>query len=226
MSVLPKVGSAAVVIAIGAGLWAVGQFQGRHAATRRAFLMMRYGAAADEYEASGPGRQFWPARWRDDLRTREAASRYWLRQYDRLGSSQQQPSATGPSASYLMLVANAGYREVAGALTDATPIERFDGIARLYLDVLQHDANLIDAAYNYEFVIRRKNAVLRERAARRRTGAQGRAGPEPATSLHGSAGAAPPEPDTDDFKILVPQRPEERRRQPEAGAGGGKARKG
>ena len=226
MSVLSKVGSAVVVIAIGAGLWAAGRFQGRHAATRRAFLMMRYGAAADEYEASGPSRRFLPASWREDLRVREAESRYWLRQYDWLGSAKQQPSANGPNASYLMLVANSGYREVAGALTDATPIERFDGIARLYLDVLQHDANLIDAAFNYEFVIRRKNAVLRDRAARRRTGASGRAAPAPATNLHGAAGAAPPQPDTGDFKILVPQRPEERRRQPEAGAGGGKARKG
>lgn len=227
MSVLLKVGGAVVVIAVGAGLWAAGQLQGRHATTRRAFLMMRYSAPAEEYEAAGRGRRFLPASWRDDLLTRHAESQYWLHQYELLGrSSNLERTSNVPSASYLMLLANAGYREITSTLTDATPSERFDGIARLYLDVLGHDPDRIDAAYNYEFVVRRKNALLRDRAAKRRTGATAAPVAQPTTTLHGIAGAAPPAADLDDFKILVPQRPEERRRQPDAGAGGGKARKG
>ena len=227
MSVLPKIGSTVVVIAVGAGLWASGQLQGRQAAGRRAFLMMRYAAPADRTEATDRRQRFLPASWRDDLRTRQAESQYWLRQYELLGrSTESRGTADRPNASYLMLVANSGYRELTSTLTDATPVDRFDAIARSYLDVLEHDPTRIDAAYNFEFVIRRKNALLRDRAARRRTTAGALTGTQPATDLHGRAGAAPAEPDANDFKILVPQRPEERRRQPDAGAGGGKARKG
>jgi hypothetical protein len=124
-----------------------------------------------------------------------------------------------------MLVANALYREVAAAFTEDTPLERLDDVARLYLDVLEQDPNRLDAAYNYEFVIRRKNVVRRDRAARRRAGVSA-ALPEPESSLHGRPGTAPPHTDLSDFKVIVPQRPDERRRQPDAGAGSGRVRKG
>jgi hypothetical protein len=128
-------------------------------------------------------------------------------------------ATNAPDAVYLMLVANAAYREVAGALTEEA---RLDDIARLYLDVLERDPERIDAAYNYEYVVRRKNALLRDRAARRR----GAASPPAGATLHGRPGAPPPQTDMGDFKIIVPQRPEERRRQPDAGAGAGRVRKG
>ena len=224
MSVLPKVAGAVLVIGIGAGLWVAGQIQTRHATTRRAFLMMRYAAPAEENAAIGRARRFLPARWRDDLRTRQAESHYWLAQYGLLArATDAERSATNtPDAVYLMLVANAAYREVAGALTEETPAERLDDIAGLYLDVLEHDPGRIDAAYNYEYVVRRKNTLLRDRAARRR----GAASPPPGATLHGRPGVPPPQTDMGDFKIIVPQRPEERRRQPDAGAGAGRGRKG
>jgi hypothetical protein len=227
MSVLPKVAGAVLVIGIGAGLWAAGQIQTRHATTRRAFLMMRYAAPAEENAAIGRARRFLPARWRDDLRTRQAESHYWLAQYGLLArATDAERSATNtPDAVYLMLVANAAYREVAGALTEETPAERLDDIAGLYLDVLEHDPGRIDAAYNYEYVVRRKNTLLRDRAVRRR-GAATAATPPPGATLHGRPGAPPPQTDMGDFKIIVPQRPEERRRQPDAGAGAGRGRKG
>ena len=228
MSVLPKVAGAVLVIGTGAGLWMAGQIQSRHATTRRAFLMMQYAAPAEEYAAIGRARGFLPARWRDDLRTRQAESHYWLAQYGLIArdAGAGRDAATAPDPVYLMLMANAAYREVAGALTGETPVERLDDIARLYLDVLERDPERIDAAYNYEYVVRRKNALLRDRAPRRSAGAAPAAPPPPGATLHGRPGAAPPQTDMGDFKIIVPQRPEERRRQPDAGAGGGRARKG
>jgi len=216
-----------VVIGIGTGLGAAGRIQAREATTRRAFLMMRYAAPAAEYQAAGRYRQLFPARWRDDVRTRQAESHYWLHRYELLARSsggEQRDDAVG--ARHLMLVANAGFRQVTAALNDETPIERLDEVAMLYLDVLKRDPNYVDAAYNYEFVIGRKNALARDRAARRIGGAAAAVGPHPDTTIHGHAGTAPAASDVDDFKILVPQRPDERRRQPDAGAGRGKARKG
>jgi hypothetical protein len=188
--------------------------------------MMRYAAPADEW--TGRSRLFFPASWRADLLTRQAESQYWQQQYELLARTVDgERSATHQAgASYLMLVANATYRQVTGALTDETPVERLDRIARLYLDVLEQDPNRIDAAYNYEFVLRRKNGLLRDRAARRRSGAAPGAAPQDGTALHGTPGATPPRADVDDFKIIVPQRPDERRQQPDAGAGAGKVRKG
>src|SRR5262245_27280834 len=120
MSVLPKVAGAFLVIGIGAVLWTAGQIQTRHATTRRAFLMMRYAAPAEEHAALGRIHRLLPARWQEDLRTRQAASQYWLAQYGLLASgADAQPSAmNAPDAVYLMLLANAAYREVAGALTE------------------------------------------------------------------------------------------------------------
>lgn len=228
MSVLPKVAGAVVVIGLGAGLWTAGQIQTRHAAARRAFLMMRFAAPAEEYAAIGRARRFLPARWRDDLWTRQAASQYWLAQYGLLArvTDAERRATNAADAVYRMLVANAAYREIGGALSQETPVERLDDIARLYLDVLEHDPERIDAAYNYEYVVRRKNALVRDQAARRRAGAAAAAPAPPGATLHGRPGAPPPQPDMGDFKIIVPQRPEERRRQPDAGAGAGRVRKG
>jgi hypothetical protein len=228
MAFLLRAAGAVVVIGIGAGLWTGGQIQARQATTRRAFLTMRYAAPAEEYQAAGRSRQLFPARWRDDVRTRQAESHYWLHQYELLARfSGGETSDDGGGARYLMLVANAGFRQATAALTNETqPIERLDEVARLYLDVLTRDPNYVDAAYNYEFVVRRKKALLGDRAARRVGGAAAAVGPHPDTTIHGHAGTAPAALDGDDFKILVPQRPDERRRQPDAGAGRGKARKG
>lgn len=228
MRVVRNVAGAVVVIGIGAGLWAAGQFQSRHTIARRAFLMMHYAAPIEEHDALEPAARFLPGGWRADLQMRRAEAQYWLQRYSLLARPAERiraGDADGAAAAHLMLVANAAYREVAGALNEETPVERLDGVARLYVDVLEHDPERIDAAYNYEFVIRRRNALARDRAARRRSNAPA-AGIRAGSTLHGAPGAAPDQTDMGDFKIIVPQRPEERRAQPDAGAGAAKVRKG
>ncbi len=120
-----------------------------------------------------------------------------------------------------MIIANAAYREIAGPVNE----DRLEGVARLYLDVLERDPERIDAAYNYEFVLRRRNALARDRAAKRPSNTPP-AGPHAESTLHGTPGTAPAQTDMGDFKIIVPQRPEERRSQPDAGSGAAKVRKG
>jgi hypothetical protein len=224
MRVVRNVVGAVVVVGIGAGLWAAGQLQSRHATARRAFLMMRYAAPIEEYDAVEPIAGFLPASSRDDLQTRRAESQYWLQQYSLLArpsDRERGDDADVPVAAHLMVIANAAYREIAGTLNE----DRLERVARLYLDVLERDPERIDAAYNYEFIIRRRDALTRDRAAKRRPNASP-AGPRAESTLHGTPGAAPAQTNMGDFKIIVPQRPEERRAQPDAGAGAAKVRKG
>jgi hypothetical protein len=224
MRVVRNVVGAVVVIGIGAGLWAAGQLQSRHATARRAFLMMRYAAPIEEYDAVEPAARFLPATWRADLQTRRAESQYWLHQYSLLArpsDHERGDDADVAGAAHLMVIANAAYREIAGTLNE----DRLEGVARLYLDVLERHPERIDAAYNYEFIIRRRNALTRDPAAKRRPNAP-LAGPRAESTLHGTPGAAPAQTNMGDFKIIVPQRPEERRAQPDAGSGAAKARKG
>jgi hypothetical protein len=230
MRVVRNVAGAVVVIGIGAGLWAAGQLQSRHATARRAFLMMRYAAPIEEYDAVEPAARFLPATWRADLQTRRAESQYWLHQYSSLArpsDHERGDDADVPGAAHLMVIANAAYREIAGTLNEALKGNeaRLEGVARLYLDVLERDPERIDAAFNYEFIIRRRNALTRDPAAKRRPDAP-QAGAHAESTLHGTPGAAPAQTNMGDFKIIVPQRPEERRAQPDAGSGAAKARKG
>jgi hypothetical protein len=227
---------AAAVMAVGLALWLGGRLQSRGVSAQRSFLTMQYAPPIDQYDALERTTRFVPevggvARWRAGLRAQRAAARYWLGRYPEL-TAQGQPvsGARGEAAGnpgHLLLVANAAYRQTAGDLNEQTPPERFDSIARMYLDALEGDAELVDAAYNYEFVVRLRNQLVRDRTARRRA-RPGDAGDDRAVtpSLHGSPGAAPPDADLKEFKVIVPQRPEERSQQPEAGVSGGKVRKG
>jgi hypothetical protein len=236
MRLLRRVLLAVAVMAVGLALWLGGRVQSRGVTAQRSFLTMQYAPPIDQYDALERSTRFVPeiggvAGWRAGLRAQRAASLYWLGRYPELTAPREPVSgargeATG-NPGHLLLIANAAYRQAAGDLNEQTPPERFDSIARMYLDALEGDAELVDAAYNYEFVVRRRNQLARERTARRR--------PRPADaddgravmpSLHGSPGAAPPDADLKEFKVIVPQRPEERSQQPEAGVSGGKVRKG
>ena len=236
MRLLRHVVVAAAVIGVGAALWMAGRAQSRAVGAERSFLMMQYAPPLEQYEALERSTRLVPeiggvARWRAGLRARRAASQYWLGRYPEL-TAPDQPVADARGAAtddpgHLLLIANAAYRQAAGELNDQTPPERFDDIARLYLDALEGDAALVDAAYNYEFVVRRRNQMARDRTARRRPRpADSGDGRAVTPSLHGSPGAAPPDADLNEFKVIVPQRPEERSQQPEAGVSGGKVRKG
>jgi hypothetical protein len=226
---------AAVVMGLGAALWVSGRVQSRGIDARRSFLVMQYAPLPEQFAGLERSTRFVPeiggvARWRARLREGRAAAQYWLGRYPELTAPGELASDAGTASSgspgQLLIVANAAYRQAAGELNEQTPPERFDGIARLYLDALESDAELVDAAYNYEFVVRLRNQLARERTARRRPRPGDGDSRPPAPSLHGAPGAAPPDADLKEFKVIVPQRPEERSQQPDAGVGGGKVRKG
>ncbi len=93
----------------------------------------------------------------------------------------------------------------------------------------------MDAAYNYEYAIRAREALVRgrgpaageERDARAAlNGGDDEADLPSGPTLHGRPGGPPPATEMNQFKIVIPKRGEERKDAPDAGKGGQKIRKG
>jgi hypothetical protein len=221
---------ALAIVAIGGALWTTGRFEQRRVDARRQLLMMRFDTPAAEFDAVERASRFVPAlapveRWRAGVRRARDESHYWRHDYAAVTRAAEGTS-DGDTAA-LLLTANAAYRDATAQPATASSVERLDEIARMYLDVLEQDPASIEAAYNYEFIQRTRTALAATVASARNRNA--RAAPpstRSSTTLHGAAGVQPEAPDLGEFKIIVPQRPEERRATPDAGRGGAKPRKG
>jgi hypothetical protein len=234
MPALRYVVAGLVVMIAGAVFWTIGAFEGRKLAAERQFLTLRYEAPLEEYDALERAARYAPgvravAAWRTELHMRRAESQYWLGQYSALTAPDNgDGDAAGlrglRDSRLLMLAANAAYRQTAPNIgsSPATP-ERLDQIAGLYVEALKTDPLLVDAAYNYELMIRLRDTLARTRAAAPRGRATAAVAP---ASVHGVPGARPSDADLSDLKIIIPRRPDERQQKPDAGRGGARVRKG
>jgi len=227
--------TSAVLLLAGVGLWRVGQLTERTAEAHERLLLMRYDLPPREDQSLGGDRLIGRVMRSLELDSasqqleQRAIADYWSGRYDAVLPSL--PSSSGSdnrSATLRLLAVNAAYR--AAAIDDNSPsaVQRMEGLMTQYADALRQGSWLFDAAYNYEFVARRRDALIRARAAR--PGQRGREAADPAAppahTIHGRPGSVPPGVDMRDFKMVVPQRSDERRVQPEAGKGGPKARRG
>lgn len=221
-----------LLAALGFGAWRAGGLQQRAAEAHRQLLTLEFEAPAAtvaaiekdlSYVQALPGF----ASMTNGLREQRVASSYWRGRYDELALP---TSATGEitetNRTALLFSANAAYRSAGIDESSPAAVQRMEGLMARYADVLRRSDWQYDAAYNYEFVARRRDALIRARGR----GQQKRAADEPSSgapsTIHGRAGAVPPGTDMQEFKVVVPQRSDERREQPEAGKGGPKARKG
>jgi hypothetical protein len=139
-----------------------------------------------------------------------AAARYWRGDY-----------AVVSAADDPLLAANAAYRAAVipgGAAKEM--VTRLDEVVKRYAEVLRTDPQNEDAAFNYEYVVRYRAAIA----------ARGVAVPPDddgsGATPHGRAGAPPRGTAPQQFKMLVPMRPDERREAEEAGKTGRRIRKG
>jgi hypothetical protein len=145
-----------------------------------------------------------------DTAATSAAARYWNGDYT-VVDAEREP----------LLAANAAYRAaVAGGGSAREMVTRLDDVVKRYAEVLRNDPQNEDAAFNYEFVVRYRAAIA------------ARGAPVPpeddsdSVTPHGRAGAPPRGTSPQQFKMLVPMRPEERREAEEAGKAGRRIRKG
>ncbi len=175
----------------GAMLWVRGDEADRLAAAQHALVTLQYGRAAEAPVTS-------------------AAARYWNGDYEAVSVGNDP-----------LLAANAAYRSaVATGGTARQMITRLDEVVKRYAEVVRNDTANEDAAFNYEFVVRYRAAIVARGVP------VAPADDHEGLTPHGRTGAPPKGTDQKQFRMLVPMRPDERREAEEAGKTGKRIRKG
>jgi hypothetical protein len=245
----------AIVLALGGwAFWLVGETETRIADMHKQLAMLHYDEAESEGEAVeqsiglerrvpvvGPAAE-------TDVRDTRATAGYWRADYAAIAPRRDANGVvTETDPAILFLSANAGFRASQAATDRGDVVRRLDNVVKSYGEVLKTEAGAcgtgapacemraMDAAYNYEYAIRAREALVRSRAPAAGKNAAARAalnsgegdvdlpsGP----TLHGRPGGPPPATDMNQFKIVIPKRGEERKDAPDAGKGGQKIRKG
>ncbi len=216
---------AVLLLGAGAALWTIGQAERRLADAHKDLATLQYTTASAEYgsverslryatRVSGLG-----SAMLTDEREQRATAQYWRAAYAELTPERDASGAiVEHDAAMLFLAANAAYRSSQIDTSDRVLTARnLDKVAKAYADVLKSSPGHADAAYNYEFVVRKRGLLTQAHPMTLKADA-------PAT-IHGRPGAPPPEMDMKQFKLVIPKR-EEERDDPTAGKGGVKVRKG
>ena len=245
----------AVVLALaGTAFWLIGHTETRIADMHKQLATLHYDGAESEglavEQSLGLERRV-PVVGRaeeTDVRDTRAAAGYWRTDYAAIAPRRDANGViTETNPAILFLSANAGFRASQAATERGDVVRRLDNVVKSYGEVLKAEAGAcgtdveacqtraMDAAYNYEFAIRAREAMMRGRQPAAARNAAARAalkavdeevdlpsGP----TLHGRPGGPPPATAMNQFKIVIPKRGEERKDAPDAGKGGQKIRKG
>ena len=154
-----------------------------------------YRELADYLDAAGIAPWLF-AETRAGLEVRRAALRYWRGEYAGLLAEHGDPSsaeaAGNPALQYI--VANATVRAALDPEADTEQVLRaLDGAIDVYLGVLQESPGHLDAAYNYEYLLRLRADL-----------ASGAELPGGRQRQHGREGEAPEDAEMEEIKIYVP----------------------
>jgi hypothetical protein len=230
---------AAVVLALaGAAFWTAGQTDRRVTDVRLQLATLQYGpagAAGEEVAQSLDLERRVPVVGKQaeaDVRDATATAKYWQADFAGIAPQKDATGAiTETDPAILLLSANAAFRASQTATDRSDVARRLDSAIKSYADVLKADARQIDAAFNYEYTVRLRDALAKTRptAAPKtapRTVANADSDLPAGPTLHGHPGGPPQKTDMSQFKIVIPKRGEERKDNPEAGKGGTKVRKG
>ena len=246
-SVIGPVFIAIVLAAAGGVCWAVGNTETRLVDAHKQLATLQYAdasASADAAERTGLdfvekanmlglGRRLvaLDRSTATDARDLHSTADYWQSSYAAIAP---QKDASGlvveTDTAILTLAADASFRASQAATDRAEALRKLDVAVKNYAELLKASGGASDAAYNYEFVIRTRDALGKPRGsmapkvAARRVEPAGDLSTGP--TLHGRPGGPPPATDMNQFRIVIPKRGEERSDAPEAGKGGARIRKG
>jgi hypothetical protein len=208
--------TAIVLGLVGSVLWFAGNTERQVAAAEYTLVTLRYERAAEELTAAGDRGLLDPIlrRLTPGADAERALARYWSGDYESLGAERE--------VTMQVLAANAEYRALRAAGGPwQSVVSRLDTIAKRYADILRTNPENEEAAYNYEFIVKLRAAVMKVR--------QPVPAGDPATAaltVHGDPGAPPQDSDAKKFRMIVPMLPDERQEAEEAGRAGRKIRKG
>lgn len=198
----------ALLAALGTAALLAGRVERDLARAEEAMATLSYADAADAlrraerfYEHAAVVPFVGAARLRD-VRARQAAVRYWQRDYGAIVPAQADPigAVAAESAELKGIVANAVYRQaLARADTAAAVLQAIDAGIAAQLAVLKSSARNEDAAFNYEYLLKLRATVMLKPDA-------GAGADEEGTekTTHGQPGGAPKQSDPTDFKIHIP----------------------
>jgi hypothetical protein len=215
--------AAAVTVLLGFAFVIAGRVQRDIAQAQHEVITGQYDRAAETFERSERYYEYLgrvPGIGQSPLnaaRARRAALQYWRHDYATLVPDQEDPVAAVPpdNVDLQMVVANGVYRSRQEFAKDLTStLDVLNSAINAYLTPLRNSARREDAAFNYEYLLRRRDELETKRAK------PGLADAE-APSPHGRAA----QPDTTkggsgDFKILVPLAPVELLAEPQKGPAG------
>ena len=160
---------------------------------------------------------------RQEIRARQAAVQYWQRQYDSILPAAAEPVAAvdETNVELQLVVANSAYRVHQTEFKDRqSTVKALEDTASGYLTVLKNNTWHPDAAFNYEYIIRLRDAA-----------AKGSQPPPPQKneeeSDNGESGAPTPATSQEGFQIYIPlEQGEKNPTGGEAGKASAKERKG
>jgi hypothetical protein len=243
-SVIGPVLVALVLAAAGGASWAVGTTETRLVEAHAQLATLQYANAsttADGAEQAGVGlivksdmlglgrrlAALDPSS-AADARDVHAASDYWGASYAAIAPRKDAAGlVVETDTAILVLAANAGFRASQAATDRTDALRRIDAAVKGYAELLKSDGGSADAAYNYEFAIRTREALAKPRpAAAPKVAARAADSAPTGPTLHGRPGGPPPATDMTQFRVVIPKRSDERNDAPEAGKGGTRVRKG
>jgi hypothetical protein len=232
---------ALLLVAAGAGLWKVAAYERDAADSYAQMGMLRFArvVAASDTDTRVPVIDSIPwvsEQLHGDLQWRRTLALYWLGQYNEIAdASEAEAPNSHPSPELLLLRANAAFRDLQRTAGDrAAKLKNADAVIQRYAQVLKA-TDLEDAAYNYEYVVRVRNALAKPAATREQAALLASLSQKPATSakdlpegttIHGHPGEYPVGTGTTPFNTIIPMETQERDTEIEAGVTGRKQRKG
>ena len=242
---------AAIVLTLaGGGLWLAGRNETRLSDIHKQLATLQYadaqrtGSAVEQSGSLALERRV-PMLGKaadTDARHARAAAGYWRTDYAAIAPAHDANGViTETDPAILLLNANAAFRASQASGDRLDTVRRLDTVVKNYADVLKAPAcgagdqacegRAADAAFNYEFAIRTRDGLAKQRGPAGKAAAKTAKAVEdtdlPAgPTLHGRPGAPPAAVDMNQFKIVIPKRGEERKDAPDAGKGGQKIRKG
>jgi hypothetical protein len=225
--------------AAGSIFWTMGKTETRLADAHKELAVLQYSEAAAESDqtiADAPMVQRLAGLGRDDqvdARHVRTAADYWQAQYAALQPKRDTAGTiTETDPDVLLHAANASFRASQGESDRNLALRRLDSVVKSYAEVLKGNGASTDAAFNYEYAIRVRDALTKAkpaqvaRAAADKKADAGEGDLPPGPTIHGRPGGPPAKTDMAQFKIVIPKRGEERKDDPQAGKGNVKIRKG
>lgn len=216
---------AGLLIAAGVACWSEATVSLRIAEARRQLATLRYPSSDDLAGARSvtsriPGRV---GAVDADIRRHGALVRYWTSRYPEMVPSTEQNGADAKQsdADVLFLDANAAFRtwqQDSQREDRQVGVNKLDSVLQAYSSVLKAAPRYPDAAYNYEYVARVRDAVANGRPLppeKEEVAPAGAASDLPqGLTPHGRPGGAPAAAKMEEFQVVTPKRGDERGSEP------------